>query len=208
MVWYDDKVITEIYKERVELYGRTRECVLPEKELSKMTLKELRKYVTFFIELDYDSYHGEYSGLYKIISYGEKKDITEKLNKEFNKRAGDEFVKLYDYLDKIHNREKWDVEQRFHLMTLTNRKGFTPLQICKGILEILKVKKLNVDNIIKMLELSRSLLSGDFGFETCSYNIDDSREEGQKLLNERRKAEIDAQNSFIDRILGDKDGKN
>jgi len=208
MVWYDDKVINEIYKERIELYGRTRECVLPEKELSTMTLRELRKYATFFIELDYDSYHGEYSGLYKIISYGEKKDITEKLNKEFNQRAGDEFVKLYDYLDKIHNREKWNGEQRFHLMTLTNRKGHTPLQICKGILEILKIKKSNVDNIIKMLELSRTLVLGDFGFERGSYDIDDSREEGQKLLNERRKAEIDAQDSFIDRILGGKDEEN
>ena len=88
--WYDDAIVENIIDERTEKYGLTKECLNPEKSLDKMTIRELREYVTFFCEKHF------YKDLYNITSSGEDKQIINNLNNEFNRRCGDEFISLYN----------------------------------------------------------------------------------------------------------------
>ena len=85
-----------------------------------MSMDDLRRYVTVFNQLDYDSSDARQT--FRVISggkdfvydYDKKTAIQDKLNKEFDKRYNDDIVTLYKFIDqKVLKNEKWLGERRY-----------------------------------------------------------------------------------------------
>ena len=99
---------------RFQKYGK--DFWKPEKKFSEMALRELRSYVTMFIDL-------HYLNLSKMpikveIPYDEEETIIDDLNKEFDKRVGKDFLALYNLYDKHLNKsEKWSGEIKYRLFS-------------------------------------------------------------------------------------------
>lgn len=195
MKWYDDFVEERIKNDRIRKYGLTEKCLHPEKDFKNMTVKELRNYVTFFCMIGYNEY------LYKLIDYKTKEKIIENMNEEFNRRVGEEFVLYYNKIDKIKNNEKWNGEERYELLTYTNRKGYMEMSIVKAVKEIIELDKTKTENIIRIIDLSKNLPFWDFGYEKDSRNLDMNNPNHWKTLNYNREREVKAQDRFIDSIL-------
>jgi len=199
--WYDDEIIERIIDERTKKFGLTPECVRPEKSFNEMTVQELREYVTFISRIGY------WNALYKLLDYHEVGRIKKDLNDEFDRRCGEDFVELYNFLDKKHNTEKWCGEERYKLLCLTNDKGYTEMQCAKGVIVLKQIRsELSTYNFLDLIEALTNATKNlpYWGFDKedlygSKYNVDDPKD--HKPLNDMRKAEIDAQDAFINSLL-------
>jgi len=116
---YDEFNVVEFCKKIYEDYGK--DYFYSEKlNFQNMSIDDLRSYVTVFNQLDYDNTDAK--RVFLIMSGGEnyeydyskKKKIQDKLNNEFDRRYGDDFVMLYKYIDdKVIKAEKWRGERRY-----------------------------------------------------------------------------------------------
>lgn len=199
MKWYDETIVEKIIDDRIRKYGVIETCTRPEKPLSEMTVKELRKYVTFFCE------KGFCDGLFNPLNSEEENKIQVDLNEEFNRRCGEEFISFYNIIDKECNKEKWGGERRYTLLTLTNRKGYRELQSAKGAVELLKIKQnfniLTAELINAIFSIIKNPPYWGFGLERGLYDLDIDNPANEPKLNGMRKNEINAQDNFVESIL-------
>ena len=137
----------------------------PEKPFAEMSLDELRSYVTMFTKLRYSSY----IPVEVTLSYGEEREIKESLNKEFDRRVGEDFLKLYNLYDnKLNKPEKWTGEIRYALLSY-NMSGHSYTEMSNfytayKLLWFAKERGIKVDDIVEMFTtFSRA----------CYWNLDD-----------------------------------
>ena len=116
---YRDFNITKYCRNLYERYGE--DYGYSDKlNFAKMSINELRGFVTVFNQLDYENsiarqaYRTLSNGEEFAYNYAKKKVIQDKLNKEFDRRYSDDIVMLYKFLDKeIIKNEKWTGERRY-----------------------------------------------------------------------------------------------
>lgn len=111
------KYCHKLYEHYGEDYGYSDKL-----DFAKMSMDELRGFVTVFNQLDYENSIARQT--YRVLSEGEefiydytkKKIIQNKLNEEFDRRYNDDIVRLYKFLDKeIIKNEKWRGERRYEV---------------------------------------------------------------------------------------------
>lgn len=166
MIRMSNQVFGEILSERLlAVKGDINTVWVPEKKFSEMTINEIRKYVTFFVDLGYQS-------LVKM-PYEDKRKIIEKMNKEWDRRAGDDFTKIYNHLDKIKNTEKWNGEERYKFFSYSHKglSEFAVLKQAKAILNFLYEKGIDVDDALALFQLSGKFFYWDMTNEQedCHY---------------------------------------
>lgn len=191
--WADEDIIKSV-KERI-LSKYSISDINEEIDLSKISFKELRDWATFVAEIGYDA------SLYENLGYDIRVALVSKLNHEFNVRIG-EIVEIYDVLDSSLNREKWGGEERYKLLVLTNRKGYSEMGCLKNAVWFMHLKGKPVDiHIAKELGyLMNHTLYWEFGNEIRNIDFEKNKE-SFNICNAGRIKEIEAQNKFIDLIF-------
>ena len=196
--WVDDDLVAEAKKNVLNKYGVDG---LNEKiDLEGLSIKELRELATVVAELGYDH------DLYENIGYTEKHKLEVKLNKEFDRRLGEQATSVYNLLDKKFNTEKWGGEVRFHLMNLCIRKGYTEMGVLKNTVWYMHMvgKTVTVDMADDFRNIMCNKLYDKFGYERDIEGRFDESPEMFKIHNEARQKEIEAQDKFINYCLEQK----
>lgn len=155
----------QILGERLLMVNMDLEKVwIPEKDFSMMTVQEIRTYVTFFVDLGYQS-------LVKV-PYENKRAIIDNLNMEWDRRAGIDFTRIYNYLDGIKIKEKWGGEERYKFFSYSF-KGYTEFAVLKqtkAILNFLNENQISVDTGLTLMELTGKRFYWDMAKEEdCHY---------------------------------------
>lgn len=196
--WVDDDLVNEAKKNVLEKY--TIQGINADINLEDLSLHELRELATFNAELGYD--HDTYNS----VGYNRRQALADKLNKEFNRRLGEQAVSVYNILDRKHNTEKWGGEVRYVLMNLCNRKGYTELSVLKNTVWYMHLvgKGLTADMANELMHIMNHTLYWKFGCEKGLEGRFDESPEMFEKFNEARKEEIKTQDKFIDYCLEQK----
>ena len=96
--WADDDFVESAKKNVIKRYGVG--GISSNIDVEDLKLKDLRELATVVAEIGYDD------KLYDAVEYAEKHKLEDKLNKEFNRRLGEDAVKIYNMLDKRFNKER------------------------------------------------------------------------------------------------------
>ena len=143
-----DKYVLKRYKEFGENFWK------PEKQFSDMSLDELRCYVTMFNYLDFSS-----SMPVKVeYPYKEKEKIRDNLNKEFDRRVGSDFIRLYNLYDsKLNKPEKWTGEIRYKIFSYRQTghsyTEWSNFIMAYKLLWFARERNIKIDDIVEMFEL-------------------------------------------------------
>lgn len=165
--------------------------------MSALSFDELRDMAIVVSELAYDE------ELYESIPYDQQRIIRDKLNREFDRRIG-ESLQIYNMMDKKFNKEKWNGDCRYHLLTLHNRKGYGEMTALKNTIWFMKMKGQTID-ISTAFELEQVMTNGlfwEFDNEVHGVSFDESSEKFA-VYNEGRNKEIKTQNDFVQYVFDD-----
>lgn len=193
--WADDDFVESAKKNVIKRYGVG--GISSNIDVEDLKLKDLRELATVVAEIGYDN------KLYDAVGYADKHKLEDKLNKEFDRRLGEDAVKIYNMLDKRFNKEKWGGEVRYHIMNLCNRKGYSEMSCLKNTVWIMNLmgKTMDADVALEMSEATRYTLYWSFNKQKNLPGEFTDSEEIFKIHNEARKKEIRTQDMFVDYCL-------
>lgn len=165
--------------------GDLRKAIYPEKEFNKMNIKEIREYVTLF------NVRNQYPAIAQELTGQDISQIVQDLNKEWDRRVGEDFVTIYNYLDKKKNTEKWNGEMRYQLFSYLFKvySEFAIMKQTKAILNYLKESNLFLEQFLKIAELLDYFWFWDM-----------ANTEGENYENTANKV---CQDEFVDYVLGE-----
>jgi hypothetical protein len=130
---YSNKAIDD----RILKFGLNKEIFYPEVPLNNMSIDQLRWYVTFIANYEFDHIFSN------IIKYEEKKKLINDLNEEFNRRFSYIFP-IYEIMDKRYCKEKWNGEERYKILSYTF-KGHDEMRAFRHTVKVYnKLKNLNI----------------------------------------------------------------
>lgn len=193
--WIDDDYVAKATNNVIGRYGIHN--INEKLDVENMPLHELRELATTMAEIGYNE------ELYNKVPYDTQKLIRDRLNKEFNRRLGEEASKIYEMLDKELNKEKWGGEERFKLMNLCNRKGYTEMGVLKNTVVLMHYmgEKMTIENMEVVAKMFKHSIFWEFGY---TRNLEGSCTDSKEVFdihNEARKKEIAAQDTFVDACL-------
>lgn len=193
--WEDDKIVMNAIENVIKRYGY--EGINESIDLASLPLNELRELATVIAEL---GYHGV---LYDRIGYETRHILQEKLNKEFDRRLGEQATKIYNMMDKRFNREKWGGEVRYELMNLCNRKGYGEMGCLKNTVWYMHLvgEEITVGCAYELSRIMTSTLYWEFTKRVDTEERFDASLEIFKIHNDRRKMEIAEQDGFVNACL-------
>lgn len=191
--WADEDIIR---KAKEDMLPRMEEWRNPDVDFkTDWSFEDIRKLATVASEIGYDKC------LYEQLSYDERKSLDSRLNAVFDCYLGD-LLPIYNALDKNLNKEKWCGDQRYLLLALHNRKGYSEMGVLKNVIwfSSLKGKEITIELAEELTQVMRNKLYWEFGHEYKGYDWEESPEKFA-IANECRKNEIQAQNDFVYHVL-------
>lgn len=191
--WADEDIIA---KAKAEMLPRMEEWTNPDVDFTNgWTFDEIRNLATVVSEIGYDE------KLYKKLPYEQRNSLEKKLCDVFDVMLK-ELLPIYNLLDEKLNREKWSGDQRYKLLALHNRKGYTEMSVLKNAVWFaqLEGKVIDIESAKELNSIMSSTLYWEFGNEYKGYDWEESPAKFKKA-NECRKREIQAQNDFVYHVL-------
>lgn len=193
VVWADEPIIKTAMGNILTEYGI--DGLTSQKIVCKdMPLANLRELATVVSEIGYNK------DLYEQIDSESQRWLKNELNAEFDRRISG-ILGIYNMLDKKHNTEKWGGEERYKLLALHNRKGYSEMSVLKNSVWLSQLigKTVTVTLVEEINKAVTSTVYWEFGYENRDLQFDES-EENFKICNAARLREINAQNEFVNLV--------
>ena len=170
----------KLYKQYGEEYGYSDKI-----QFNKMSMNELRSFVTIFTQLDYENSTARQT--YKVLTngkdfvcdYNKKKQIQKKLNREFSRRYSKDFVLLYNFVDsEIIRDEKWLGDIRYTIWSYNLEKSSSEFKSFILAYRIYQYCKREMINVVKFIELYN--MANEFSSRYLYNEEDDENDENTK----------------------------